>query len=211
MNHHSDETDPLDEPVLKRERVFKGGYLSLDRLTVRLPDGRTAQREVVAVQDAVAILPVDPEGRVRLVRQHRPAIGRTILEAPAGLIQTGEDAAEAAKRECEEETGVRPAEARRLITYAHAEGYSTGFITLFLGTGLEETGPPRPDATEFVEPVDLPFAELKEMVRKGEIVDSKTILCVLLSEPFVVPGFGFRVKKIHRPPTRNSEPGSIDR
>ncbi len=174
--------DPLHEPVLKKERVFSGSYLSLDRLTVRLPDGRTAEREVVAVQDAVAVLPVDPEGNVRLVKQHRPAIGRTILEAPAGLIQTGENPAEAAKRECEEETGFRPGEVHRLITYAHAEGYSTGFITLYLGTGLKQTGPPRLDATEFLQPVSIPFRELREMVRKGEIVDSKTILCVLLAE-----------------------------
>jgi len=183
--------DSLHEPVIKRERVFQGGYLSLDRLTVRLPDGRLAEREVVAVQDAVAVLPIDAEGKVRLVRQHRPAIGRTLLEAPAGLIHKGEDPAEAAKRECEEETGFRPGKVRNLITYAHAEGYSTGFITLFLGTGLAETGPPRLDATEFLEPVWIPFKELREMVRKGEIVDSKTILCVMLAEPLIVPSSGF--------------------
>lgn len=177
--------DPLEEPVLKKERVFRGVYLSLDRLTVRLPDGRDAEREVVAVQDAVAVLPVDSKGRVRLVRQHRPAIGRTLIEAPAGLIHQGEDPAEAAKRECEEETGFRPGEVRRLISYAHAEGYSTGFITLYLGTGIRETGPPRLDATEFLEPVVLPFPTLRDMVRRGEIVDSKTILCVLLAEEII--------------------------
>lgn len=185
--------DPLEETVLQKERVFSGSYLSLDRLTVRLPDRRTAEREVVAVQDAVAILSVDPQGQARLVRQHRPAIGRTIIEVPAGLIHNGEDPAEAAIRECEEETGFRPGEVRRLITYAHAEGYSTGFITLFLGTGLKQTGPQRLDATEFLEPVSIPFGELREMVRKGEIVDSKTILCVLLAEPLIVASSGFRV------------------
>ncbi|MDM7926194.1 MAG: NUDIX hydrolase [bacterium] len=192
MNHEL-KKDPLEEPVLKKERVYSGSYLSLDRLTVRLPDGRNAEREVVAVQDAVAILPVDPQGHVRLVRQHRPAIGRTLIEAPAGLIHPGEDPAEAAKRECEEETGFRPGEVRRLISYAHAEGYSTGFITLYLGTGIRETGPLRPDATEFLEPVVLPFQTLRDMVRRGEIVDSKTILCVLLAESLIVPSSGFRV------------------
>jgi ADP-ribose pyrophosphatase len=174
--------DPLREPVLRREELFSGIYLRLERLTVRLPDGRTAEREVVSVRDAVAVLPVDAEGSVRLVRQHRPAIGRTLLEVPAGLIQPGEDPEEAARRECGEETGVRPARLRRLITYAHAEGYSTGFITLFLGTGLGETRPLRLDETEFVEPVSVPFDRLAGMARAGEIVDSKTILCVLLSE-----------------------------
>jgi ADP-ribose pyrophosphatase len=171
--------DPLLESVIARERVFDGKFLHIDKLTVRLPDGRTAEREVVVMRNSVAVLPMDPEGNVRLVRQHRPAIGRTLLEVPAGLIDEGESPAGAAIRECEEETGARPGRLRELITYAHVEGYSTAFMTLYYGTELE-TGKVRLDANEFVEPVTMPFGELLSLVRSGRIIDSKTILCAVM-------------------------------
>jgi ADP-ribose pyrophosphatase len=174
--------DSLAEPVLKRERVLDCAYLRVDRLTVLLPDGREAVREAVLVRDAVAVLLLDRDGQVRLVHQHRPCIGRTLIEVPAGLIDAGEKPEDAAARECAEETGYRPGKLEPLITYAHAEGYSTGFITLFLGTELLHTGALHTDPTEFVEPVSMPFTELRRMVESNEIVDSKTILCVLLGE-----------------------------
>ena len=187
------EQDRLREAVIGRKVLFCGGYLRLEELTIRLPDGRDGRREVVTVANAVAVLPVDADGRVHLVRQHRAAIGRTILEAPAGVIEPGEDPEAAARRECGEEIGLRPRRLLPLVTYAHAEGYSTGFITLFVGLDLEPVGSPRLDETEFVEHVVLPFAELREKVRRNEIVDSKTILTTLLweqmrdMEPSIVP------------------------
>jgi len=173
--------DPLFESVVSRDRIYDGHFLHLDRLTVRLPDGRTGEREVVAMRDAVAVLPMDSEGRVHLIRQHRPAIGRTLLEVPAGLIDAGETPSAAAVRECEEETGLRPGKLSELIAYAHAEGYSTAFVTLFLGTDLERTGRIRLDANEFVEQAALRYDELLALVRSKRIVDSKTILCALLA------------------------------
>jgi ADP-ribose pyrophosphatase len=174
--------DGLLEEVIARREVFRGGYLRVEELAIRLPDGRRAIREVVRVRDAVAVLPVDGHGRVHLVRQHRPAIGRTILEAPAGVIEPGEEPQDAASRECEEEIGLRPGRLVPLVTYAHAEGYSTGFITLFVGLDLEPVASPGLDATESLERVVLEFAELKELVRANEIVDSKTILSCILWE-----------------------------
>ena len=178
-----------DEPferVIERESVFRGKYLHLERLKIKLPDGRLGEREIVRVRDAVAVLPVDEDGMVHLVRQHRPAIGRTLLEAPAGLLDDEEDEEGAAVRECEEETGYRPGTMKKLISYAHAEGYSTGFITLFLGTDIEYTGNIHLDATEYVEPVCMPYHELLQLVRENKIIDSKTILSTLLSERFLV-------------------------
>ncbi len=177
----SDGDRPAEEVVGRRE-LFRGSYLRLEELAIRLPDGRPARREVVAVRDAVAVLPVDARGRVHLVRQHRPAIGRTIIEAPAGVIEPGEDPREAARRECEEEIGLRPRRLLQLISYAHAEGYSTGFITLYVGLDLEAVESPGLDPTEVVERVVLPFGELRQMVERNEIVDSKTILSTILWE-----------------------------
>jgi len=176
MKNHKSFTEKIE----KSESLYKGKYLELDRLEVTLPDGRTGLRELVRVRNSVSILPLDEEGNVHLVRQHRPAIGRTILEAPAGLQDEGETDEDAASRECEEETGFYPHKLEKLLTYAHAEGYSTGFMTLYLGTDLEHTGKIKLDSTEFLEPVALLFSELEEMVKKNEIIDSKTILFTFL-------------------------------
>jgi ADP-ribose pyrophosphatase len=168
----------------KRERLFTGAYLKLDRLEMELPDGRKGVREVVLVPDAVAILPVDADGTAHLIRQHRPAIGRTIIEAPAGVLDHPDEPPEAcARRECREETGIVPGKLVKLISYAHAEGYSTGFITLFLGLDLKHTGKTSLDASEYVEQVAMPFGELLDSVRANRIIDSKTMLCALLSRP----------------------------
>jgi len=178
--------DRLFEPVQKRERVYAGSYLNLDRLTIRLPNGKKAFREIVNVRNAVAVLPVDKDGTAYLVRQHRPAIKRTIIEIPAGVVDSKRESLEkCARRECEEETGIIPGRLRRLLTYSHAEGYSTGFITLFLATNLRHTGKLNLDQTEFLEQVKMPYAKLLRMIEKGGIVDSKTILCAMLSRRYL--------------------------
>ena len=71
------------------------------------------------------------------------------------------------------------------MTYAHAEGYSTGMMTLFLGLRLTHTGKISLDDTEFLEPVSMSFLQLKQLVRKNMILDSKTILSTLLAEPYL--------------------------
>ncbi len=170
------------EKILNRELLYTGSYLTLEKLQVRLPDQQVCDREVVRVRNAVAVLPVDDKGNVHLVRQFRPAIDQFILEAPAGLMDHDENPGQTALRECEEETGYKPRQLHKLLTYAHAEGYSTGFITLFLGTDLEYTGNIHLDSSEFLEQVTLSFSELVRRVETNQIVDSKTILCTLFSQ-----------------------------
>lgn len=179
---------PCYEKITAEEILYKGVYLTLKKLRIELPDGRKGVREIVQVRDACAILAVDGDLNVLLVRQSRPAIMKTGFEIPAGLIDEGESETDAVFRECEEETGYRPVQVRRLIRYAHAEGYSTGFITLFLGIGLEHTGKMHLDATEYVEPVLVPIDELVRLVQTNEITDSKTILSVTLCERFIRNG-----------------------
>lgn len=178
--------DPLHEKLLNREHLFSGGYLSIDRLNLEFPDGKIGFREVVLVKNAAAIIPIDKDGTVHLVRQHRACIGKTILEVPAGIVDSdNEPVEECAIRECEEEIGIKPKKLIKLKEYAHAEGYSSGFITLFLGLDLEHTGKINLDYTEYNEKVEMKFSKLLKMVEKNEIIDSKTMLCTLLAKPFV--------------------------
>jgi len=170
----------LEEKIEKREILFRGNFLVLENIRVRLPNGDPADREIVRMRDSVAVLPLDDRGQAILVRQHRPAIGRTLFEIPAGLIEEGESAEEAAARECEEETGYRPLRLNKLLEYAHAEGYSTGMVSLFSAQSVVHTGKIRLDRTEYLETVILPMVRLQEMLAKNELLDSKTLLAVLL-------------------------------
>jgi len=160
--------------------VFNGDYLTVEKMTINLPDGRTGIREIVLVQNAAAVLPVDKEGMVHLIRQYRHAVQRYTLEVPAGLIDKQETPEQSAVRECEEETGYFPHKLKKLLYYAHSEGYSTGYTTLFLGTELDYTGKINPDSTEFLERVSMPFEEFFRMIQKQKILDSKSILCGVL-------------------------------
>ncbi|MBN2104061.1 NUDIX hydrolase [bacterium] len=176
------------EKILHEETLYEGTYLNLKKLEIELPNGNRGIREIVEVRNASAIFAVDDQQNVLLVRQSRPAIRKTALEIPAGLIDDGESEDDAVRRECEEETGYRPRKVRRLVKYAHAEGYSTGFITLYLGIGLEHTGNMKLDATEYVEPVLVALDEVIRLIRQNKITDSKTILGVALCERFVRKG-----------------------
>lgn len=169
----------LHETLLATRAVYQGHYLRTEERTVRLPDGRESRREIVVPPDAVGILPVTETETVYLVRQYRTAIGRAILEIPAGILEAGEDPVQTARRECGEEIGLAPARLDPLFGYYHSVGFSTGRIEVFLGRDLQPAPHAKPDGTEFLEVVTMPFAELLDRVRRGDIVDSKTLLAAL--------------------------------
>ncbi len=183
MNADESSDESLRETILERKWVYTGGYLWVEKLLVRLPNGELTPREIARTRDSVAVLPVDTDGTVHMVRQFRVALGRTLLEVPAGLIDEGESPETAAVRECEEEAGVRPDRLIPLTRFAHAEGFATGFMYVYLGLNLSVHGRQELDATEFIEPVRMPFAELRRAVVDGRIIDSKSILAILLAVP----------------------------
>ena len=175
----------LIEKVVTEEEIYHGIYLHVKRLNVKLPDESRAVREIVQVKNAVAVVMMDDKQNVILVKQYRPAIKTLLWEIPAGLIDEGEESEDAARRECEEETGYFPRILTPLYTYAHAEGYSTGMVTLYLGTDIVHTGNVKPDASEFLEPILLPFHELALRCRNGLVQDSKTIIATLALEKII--------------------------
>jgi len=178
----------LEEKLLRSKTVYHGKYVQAEERVVRLPDGREAVREIVRPPDAVGVLPVEADETVHLVRQFRQAVGRVILEIPAGIINPGESMEETGRRECEEETGVRPAKMEWLFRYYHSVGFSTGHIEIYLGTELSKESSLLPDDGEFIERVRMPFDELYRLAVNGEIVDSKTMLAALW--------FQHRIKKV---------------
>jgi len=171
--------DHLKEEILSAETVFAGRYVTVEARTVRLPNGRRATREIVSPPNAVGVLPIDQQGRAHLVRQHRSALGRAIVEIPAGIIDQGETPEQTGRRECEEESGMIPGRLKHLCQFYHSVGFSTGHIDLYLAEELTPSDRQHAEDGEFIERVVIPFDTLAGMVASGEIIDSKTIIAVL--------------------------------
>lgn len=173
--------DGLSEEILSSNTAWRGGFLSVDDVTVRLPNGRIAQRDVVRHPGAVAVIALTDDGKLVLVHQYRTALEQVTLEIPAGKLEAGEDPARAAARELMEETGYTAARMAYLGPIAVAAGYSDEIIHLYMAMGLSFVGA-RPDADEFVHVDLVDLDEMVDQVLDGKVIDSKTVLGVLLCD-----------------------------
>ncbi len=173
-----------NESVLFSGRVFcVVGFDVTDR------DGRARRREVVRHPGAAAIVPWLPDGRVLLIRQPRPAIGRTLLEIPAGT-RDGEEAPEAcARRELAEETGYEAGSLRPLLRFHPSVGILDEAIWIFEGRDLR-AGASSQEEDEDISLVPVFPSEVAGLVRSGEIGDAKTLLG-LAAAGIHVPPAGF--------------------
>jgi ADP-ribose pyrophosphatase len=169
---------PPPERTLERRYLYRGRILNLRLDTVALPQGGTAQREIVEHGNVAAIVPVDDQGNVLLVRQFRLAVDSDLLEVPAGGLHPGESPQEAAQRELAEETGHRATVLRPLGGFYVSPGYTSEFIHLFLAQGLEPASVASPP-DEAIVTVRLPLARALALVGAGEIRDAKSIVGLL--------------------------------
>ncbi len=173
--------DKLTEKQLNSELIYDGRIVHLYVDTVQLPNGNVAKREVVRHGGAVAIVPVDANGKLVMVQQYRHAVGRIMLEIPAGTLNKGEDPDTCAIRELQEEIGAKPGTLKKLGGIFVAPGYSTEFIHLYLATDLTDSRLDM-DEDEAIEVQHLSLNDVIARIRSGEIVDSKTISAVLLAK-----------------------------
>lgn len=178
----------LREKILRQRVVYRGDYLTAHQYLVRLPDGTTATRDIVRPPDAAAVVPLDGAGNIYMVRQYRPAIGRILYELPAGIIDHGEAPVRAARRECEEETGMRPKRLKKLCVSYHAAGFSTGCVHIFLATGLTPVRRRPSDVGEFVDPIRLPLHRAFRMIHTNRIVDAQTLIGLLWTRRLLEQG-----------------------
>ena len=167
----------LTEKTLESKEIFKGVIVRLLLDKAELPNGKSASREVVEHPGGVAILPLDGEDNVTLVRQYRYPFHQVVTELPAGKLEWGEDHAVCAARELEEEVGMTGT-----LTYmGHilaSPGFSTEVLHMYLARDLRQ-GECHPDEDEFLERIRVPFGTLVEQVMAGEITDAKTVAAVL--------------------------------
>ncbi|PWV69786.1 ADP-ribose pyrophosphatase [Nocardia neocaledoniensis] len=161
--------------------LYSGAILALRQDQVAMPDGRVAEREVIEHHAAVAVLALDDDGNVVLIRQYRHPLGTRLLELPAGLLDIdGEDPLTAAKRELAEETGLAAAEWSVLVDVALSPGFTDEALRVYFATGLTETDRPDPEHEEAdLELVRMPVAEAVRAALAGEIVNATAVAGVL--------------------------------
>jgi ADP-ribose pyrophosphatase len=164
--------------VLNIDEIYRGRVVNLSVLKVRLPDGSQSTRELVRHPGAVALVALDEQNRVLLVRQYRIAAEQIMLEIPAGTLNSDEPPEKCAERELQEETGYRPGKLESLGGIFVAPGYTTEFIHLFLATDLHESRL-KMDDDEFIEVEHVPLTEAVAMIERGEINDGKSISALL--------------------------------
>jgi ADP-ribose pyrophosphatase len=172
-------SDEKTARVLEHRRVHAGKVLDLDVDEVLEPGGVHGVREVVRQRGSVAALPVLDDGRVVLVRQYRYAVDAFVWELPAGRRDPGEAPEEGARRELEEEVGLRPRVLEPLLVFWTTPGFCDEVMHLFRATGLEAV-PARPEADEKIESATFTLDEAMAMVRAGEIREGKTLVALLL-------------------------------
>ena len=164
---------------LSTRRVYEGKVLSLDVDEVEEPGGIRATREVVRHRGSVAALPVHDDGRLVLVRQYRYPVDASIWELPAGRLDPGESVEEAARRELEEEVGLRPRRLEALAVFYTTPGFCDEAMHLFRATDLESVTA-RPEDDERIESRSFTLAQVGDMIRGGEIREGKTLVALLM-------------------------------
>lgn len=168
----------LKETMVSTQTVYEGIIVNVRRDKAELVDGRITNREVVEHPGGVCVFALDDEKKVILVRQYRYPMGEVVLELPAGKLEKGEDPSDSGLRELGEETGLVPGTYLPMGVSFSSPGILEERIHYFFATDLVQ-GPVHPDDGEFLEIVRVPYEELREMARRGEIKDGKTLIGLL--------------------------------
>lgn len=167
------------EQQLDSQRRYEGRIVNVRVDRVQLASGRETTREVVEHPGAVAVLPVQEDGNILLVRQFRYAAGRELLEVPAGTREPGEPPEACALREIEEEAGVRAGSLEHLATFYISPGWCNEEMVIYRATGLQDSRV-NPDDDEVIDVVTVSPDEVPGLMQSGQVADAKTITALLL-------------------------------
>lgn len=164
---------------LSRDLVKKGAILEYYQDTIQVPNGNIVKWDFIKHNGAAAVVPVDDEGRLIMVRQYRNALERYTLEIPAGGLNSSEEPTrEAAARELAEETGYSAQKLELLLTIRTTVAFCNEKIDIYVATGLTP-GSQHLDEDEYVDVKAYEVKELLDKIWKGEIQDSKTVAAIL--------------------------------
>lgn len=164
--------------------VFTAKLFSIKNFDLPLPDGKLKTYELVDIQNAVTVLPLDSEGNIYFVEQYRIGANKKLLELPAGKIEPDEDPLEAARRELREETGMDAAGFKPLGNFYMSPGYANEYMFCFLATELFQA-PLSPDADEFINIKKIHLGQVNELINNGVLDDSKTLAVLMLAQKYL--------------------------
>lgn len=171
----------FEEKTISTQKIYEGRIVKLEDITVELPDGTIAKREVIRHRGASAVVPVDSDGNIIMVRQYRKPVEQVLIEVPAGKLDGDEDPLDCAKRELSEETGYTAKNYKFLTSIYVAAAYNTERIFIYLATDLEK-GEAHADEGEFVEACKYSLDDLLEMINQDELRDTKSVVGLLLAK-----------------------------
>jgi len=166
------------EKTLSSQLVYEGRAVKLRIDTVETPNGRETTREIVEHSDCIAVVAIDADNNVLLVKQFRKPVEKELLEIPAGGIDHGEDPEAAVRRELREEIGYMPQKVKRLSGFYSAPGYCTEYLHLYLATDLVPSRLFAED-TEEISLVRVPVAQIPDLIASGRFCDAKSIAGLL--------------------------------
>lgn len=167
------------EKTMKTDKLYEGKILNLRIDTVELPNKKYSKREIVEHAGSVAIIPMISDDSLVLVRQYRKAVEDFLLEVPAGRLELNEEPRETAIRELKEETGLSTKKLEYISEFYASPGYCNEKIYLFLAKDLFEDKEFIQDRDEeYIEKEIYTFDQLLSMIKKGDIVDCKTIIAI---------------------------------
>ncbi|HSH37070.1 NUDIX hydrolase [Schnuerera sp.] len=173
-----------EEKTMKSEKIYEGKIVNLRIDTVELPDKKYSKREIIEHPGSVGIVPITEDGSIIMVEQFRKPVEKTLLEIPAGKIEITEEPKETALRELIEETGCIAKKMEYIFEFYTSPGFSDEKIYLFLATELE-FGMEEPSEGEYIKVKKMKIDDLINMVNKGEINDSKTIISIFFAEKYI--------------------------
>lgn len=165
---------------LEEEEKYRGRAFAVEKVKVRLPDGRETTYDYVKHSGAVTLVPVDDQNRILFVNQYRMGVKGILRELPAGTLEEGEDPALCAAREIREETGMAAGTISKLGEFFLAPGYSSEYMHVYLMTDLYPS-PLKHDDDEFLQTEAIPVDTVWEMIYSNQIKDGKTLACLLLA------------------------------
>ena len=168
-----------EEQIASRE-IYDGKIIKVRVDDILMRNGNQSVREVVDHANAVVIVPIDDDGNVHLVRQYRYAAQQNLLEAPAGLVETGEDPDDCAQREMAEEIGYASRNLRILGGFWSSPGFCTEFMYAYLAKDLVPRSL-QADDDEDIQVEKVPLSRIPQLIRLGEIQDAKTIAALLMA------------------------------
>ena len=168
----------MPEKKLSSQQLYRGRAVNLRMDTVEKSDGKTTTREVVEHSNCVAVVVVDEQGNVLLVRQYRYPVGKFLLEIPAGGIDPNEEPIDCVRRELQEEIGYFPQKIEELGGFYSVPGYGTEYLHCYLATDLVPSRLIAEDS-EGIEVVRVPISKITQLITSSEICDAKSIAALL--------------------------------